>query len=92
MGYARVTRPSVQDLMVSTSISGTDEALNANIDSSYTAGARSGMNHDVGSDQDTIASNVGTDQRSLSNQAIMGLGGSSLQSHLQQKQVTSYFI
>ena len=76
---------SVQNLIVSTSISVTDDSLQTTLDSSYT-GARGVMNHGVGSEQDV--SDVGSDQRTLANQAMMGLGGSSLQSHLQQKQVT----
>ena len=89
IGFPRDTISSVQNLIVSTSIGVADDSLQTTLDSSYT-GARGVMNHGVGSEQDV--SDVGSEQRALSNQAMIGLGGSSLQSHLQQKQVIIYHL
>lgn len=89
IGFPRVSRSSVQNLIASTSVNATDEALQPALDSSYTS-ARSVMNHDI-SEQNAIVSHVKSDQRGLPSQAMMGLGTASLQNHLQHKQSNNAF-
>lgn len=84
--FTPVARSSVQSLPATTPISVSNESLQTTLNNTYT-GTRSAMNHDVVADQDTVVANVVNDQRSLSSQAMMGLGTASLKNHLQPSQV-----
>eukprot|EP00795_Rhopilema_esculentum_P005844 gene5844-11163_t len=83
IGFPANSRPTVPTLPVSTSLS-EDDTMESSLSNSF-PGARGAMNHGIESDQDTSATKMGSDQRSISSQGIMGLGVSTINSHLQQK-------
>lgn len=87
IGFAQSARSSGPSLPDAAPISTPSEPLQTPLNNSYPA-ARSAMNHEVGPEHDGVVPNVAAnDQRALSNQAIIGLGASSLKHHVPQKQV-----